>query len=233
MATVIDNILGMATDFNCGVILSHHERKSGAGEDGELMSAGRGSTVLEGAVAVMENFQSAKGGDFRELTWSKARYLQPPPPVRLEYSFETGWYRHVPEDELEQAILHGAGGEQRGADDRRPCWPRRSGEKPEKIEQVADQDDRRGPHHPHGEHVRPGRIHRLPLSDQDAGQHGRRCRVLMTFISAQALYEAHADVVEEFLGEPVRMWHELTFAEQSEWQRHADEVNAKDKEDDA
>ena len=26
----------------------------------------------------------------------------------------------------------------------------------------------------------------------------------MTFISAQALYEAHADVVEEFLGEPVR-----------------------------
>ena len=105
MATVIDNILGMATDFNCGVILSHHERKSGAGEDGELMSAGRGSTVLEGAVAVMENFQSAKGGDFRELTWSKARYLQPPPPVRLEYSFETGWYRHVPEDELEAAIL--------------------------------------------------------------------------------------------------------------------------------
>ena len=29
------------------------------------------------------------------------------------------------------------------------------------------------------------------------------------------------------------MWHELTFEKQSEWQRHADEVNAKDKEDDA
>jgi hypothetical protein len=69
------------------------------------MSAGRGSTVLEGAVAVMENFESVKAGDFREVTWSKARYLQPPTPVRCEYDVDTGWYRHVPEGELQQAIL--------------------------------------------------------------------------------------------------------------------------------
>lgn len=105
MAVVIDNLIGIATDYGCGIILSHHERKSGAGDDGELMSAGRGSTVLEGAAAVMENFQSVKGGDFRELTWSKARYLPPPPPVRLEYDRETGWYRHVEQAEIEQAIL--------------------------------------------------------------------------------------------------------------------------------
>lgn len=105
MAVIVDNLIAMATDYSCGVILSHHERKSGAGEDGELMSAGRGSTVLEGAVALMENFQSVKGGDFRELTWSKARYLQPPPPTRFKYDPETNWYNHVPLDEIENSIL--------------------------------------------------------------------------------------------------------------------------------
>jgi hypothetical protein len=61
--------------------------------------------VLEGAVAVMENFQSVKGGDFREITWSKARYLQPPPPVRLQYERDSGWYIYVPESDVERAIL--------------------------------------------------------------------------------------------------------------------------------
>jgi hypothetical protein len=104
MAVVVDNIIAMATDYRCGFILSHHERKGGADGD-DLMSAGRGSTVLEGAVACMENFQSVKGGDYREITWSKARYLQPPPPVRLEYDRDTGWYRYVPESALDRAIL--------------------------------------------------------------------------------------------------------------------------------
>jgi hypothetical protein len=104
MAVVVDNVLAMATDYDCGFILSHHERKGGAGED-DLMSAGRGSTVLEGAVACMENFQSVKNGDYRELTWSKARYLQPPPPVRLEYDRDSGWYTYVAEDTLDRAIL--------------------------------------------------------------------------------------------------------------------------------
>lgn len=104
MAFVVDNILGMATDYGCGFILSHHERKGGADGD-DLMSAGRGSTVLEGAVACMENFQSVKAGDYREITWSKARYLQPPPPVRLEYDRDCGWYRYVPEEALDRAIM--------------------------------------------------------------------------------------------------------------------------------
>jgi hypothetical protein len=106
MANMVDALVAMATDYQCGVIISHHERKSGAGEDGELMSAGRGSTVLEGVVAVMENFQSVVGGDFREVTWSKARYLQPPPVTRVEYDKISQWYRHVPNDELETEILH-------------------------------------------------------------------------------------------------------------------------------
>jgi hypothetical protein len=104
MAVVVDNIISMATEYGVAVILSHHERKGGAGED-DLMSAGRGSTVLEGAVSLMENFQSVKSGDYRELTTSKARYLQPPPPVRMEYDRDTGWYNYVPESDLERAVL--------------------------------------------------------------------------------------------------------------------------------
>ncbi len=104
MAVVIDNIIAMATDYKCGFVLSHHERKGGAGDD-DLMSAGRGSTVLEGAVACMENFQGVKGQDLRQMQWSKARYLQPPPTMRLEYSFDTGWYSHVPDSRLEIAVL--------------------------------------------------------------------------------------------------------------------------------
>jgi len=105
MAIVVDNLQALATDYQCAVILSHHERKSGVGDDGEKMSAGRGSTVLEGAAAVMENFESAVAGEFRELSWSKARYLQPPTTVRMKYGEESGWYEHIADDRLEQLIM--------------------------------------------------------------------------------------------------------------------------------
>ncbi len=105
MALVVDNIVAMATDYQCAVILSHHERKSGSGEDGEKMSAGRGSTVLEGVVAVMENFESAKDGEFREMTWSKARYLPPPTPVRMEYQRESNWYEWIPTSAIADGVI--------------------------------------------------------------------------------------------------------------------------------
>jgi hypothetical protein len=107
MAQVADALSGIASDYDCGVILTHHERKSGSGDDGEKMSAGRGSTVLEGVVATMENFEVAKGGDFRELTWSKVRYGGGHAllPVRMEWQPGDWWYRHVALDEIEQNIL--------------------------------------------------------------------------------------------------------------------------------
>jgi hypothetical protein len=107
MANVADALSGIATDYDCGVILTHHERKSGAGEDGEKMSAGRGSTVLEGVVATMENFEVAKGGDFRELSWSKVRYGGGHAilPVRMSWQHGAWWYKHVPLDAIEQGIL--------------------------------------------------------------------------------------------------------------------------------
>jgi hypothetical protein len=105
MNIVIDNIISLATDYGVAVILSHHERKSGVGEDGEKMSAGRGSTVLEGAVAVMENFQSVKDDEFRELSWSKARYLPPPPLARMQYNPDTGWYDWIQQSQIEETVL--------------------------------------------------------------------------------------------------------------------------------
>lgn len=107
MANVADALSGIGSDYECGVILTHHERKSGAGDDGEKMSAGRGSTVLEGVVSTMENFEVAKGGDFRELSWSKIRYGGGHAilPVRMEWQHTDWWYQHVPVDAIEQAIL--------------------------------------------------------------------------------------------------------------------------------
>jgi RecA-family ATPase len=104
MANMIDCLQALATDYKCGVIISHHERKSGV-EDGDSgMSGARGSTVLEGVVACMENFKRAKGGDLRELEYSKARYLESPPTTLLEYENGTNWYKHAGE-KLEDIVL--------------------------------------------------------------------------------------------------------------------------------
>lgn len=105
MAVVVDNLVGMAAEYQIGVMLAHHERKSGVGDDGEKMSAGRGSTVLEGAVTVMENFESVKGGDYRELTWSKSRHGKAPNPVRMEWVPDSWWYKWVPQGQIEESIL--------------------------------------------------------------------------------------------------------------------------------
>jgi RecA-family ATPase len=105
MAAVVDNMVAMGTDYDMAIILSHHERKSGPGDDGEKMSAGRGSTVLEGVVAVMENFESIKDGEYREMTWSKARYLPPPTPVRMTYNQDSTWYDWVPQSAIEDGII--------------------------------------------------------------------------------------------------------------------------------
>lgn len=107
MAKVADALSMLATEYDCGVVLTHHERKSGAGDDGEKMSAGRGSTVLEGVVATMENFEPVKNGDYRELSWSKIRYGGGVKllPVRMEWQTGDYWYNHVPLEATEQGIL--------------------------------------------------------------------------------------------------------------------------------
>lgn len=104
MNVVVDALVGIATDFDCGVWISHHEKKGGHGED-DKMSAARGSSVLEGIVTVMENFESASGGDQRELSWSKSRYEVPPIPIRMKWNNDAKWYNYLPPAEMEAAIL--------------------------------------------------------------------------------------------------------------------------------
>lgn len=107
MAVVADALSGIATDYDCGVILTHHEKKGGSGED-DKMSSARGSTVLEGVVATMENFEQAKGGDFREISWSKLRYGGGVKllPVRMEWQAKDFWYRYVALEETDQTLLN-------------------------------------------------------------------------------------------------------------------------------
>lgn len=104
MNVVVDALIAIATDFNCGVWAAHHERKGGFGED-DKMSAARGSTVLENFVTLMENFESVKGGEYRELSWSKSRHGVPPNPVRMEWCSDAWWYKWSPTSDLEESIM--------------------------------------------------------------------------------------------------------------------------------
>ncbi len=104
MTVVVDALIAIAADYNCGVWASHHERKGGQGEDNK-MSAARGSTVLENFVTVMENFDSVADGGYRELSWSKSRHGVAPPPVRMEWDPASWWYKWVPEANIETVVI--------------------------------------------------------------------------------------------------------------------------------
>jgi hypothetical protein len=137
MAVVVDNLVEIASDYKCAAVLAHHERKSGVGEDGEKMSAGRGSTVLEGAVTVMENFESAKGGDQRELSWSKSRHGKAPNAVRMEWVADAWWYQWVPTSNMEEGIIEALRG---NADE--PAAGRRADEEGQPAEEAPQHFNR-------------------------------------------------------------------------------------------
>ena len=104
MTHVLDALIGVATDFNCGVWAAHHEKKGGHGED-DKMSAARGSSALEGAVTIMENFGAVKNDELREISWSKSRYDTPPPPIRVDWDHENKWYTHVSSKVIEDEVI--------------------------------------------------------------------------------------------------------------------------------
>lgn len=107
MQLVLDRFAELATEYGVGIIVSHHERKSGAGEDGEKMSAARGSGALEGFVAVMEHFEPVKGGALREVSYSKVRYDdgRTPAPFRLDWHPESESYTLVPQEKGSRELL--------------------------------------------------------------------------------------------------------------------------------
>lgn len=104
MTALMDRIINIAAEYKVGVLLTHHERKSGAGDDGEEMSAGRGSTVLEGEAAVMERWQSVKGEE-SELRWVKWRFAKPAAPVRMRFDYERWGYDFVSEEAGKREVL--------------------------------------------------------------------------------------------------------------------------------
>lgn len=105
MSNVMDTLSGLGTRYECAIMLTHHERKSGAGEDGDEMSAARGSSVLEGHAAVIERWRPVQAGAQRELRWIKWRFAQPAAPIRMEFNPERHGYDYVPEDRLLRDVL--------------------------------------------------------------------------------------------------------------------------------
>lgn len=104
MAVVLDSMSQIANENMCGLMITHHETKSG-GSSEEAMDAARGSTAFEGHVAVMERWTPVRGGRQSELSWVKWRFAEKPAPVRMEFNRETWSYRLVGEGELERDIL--------------------------------------------------------------------------------------------------------------------------------
>jgi hypothetical protein len=105
MGKVADAMVEIASDYNCAVLLTHHENKSGGGEGADDMSKARGSTVLEGVVTVMENWQGVQGDDYRELSQSKNRHGKKTPACRVEWDGDSWWYSYVPDSDVAEAVI--------------------------------------------------------------------------------------------------------------------------------
>ena len=105
MGKVADALVEIASDFQCAVLITHHENKSGGGEGADEMSRARGSTVLEGVVTVMEIWQGVQGDDYRELSQAKNRHGKKTPAVRVEWDSDAWWYSYVPDSDVAEAII--------------------------------------------------------------------------------------------------------------------------------
>lgn len=104
MSNVMDAFSDIANTYECAILLTHHERKSGPGDGGDPMDAARGSGVLEGHAAVMERWLPVKGGQYRELSWMKARFEEAPAPVTMQFDRERWGYDYVGEDDMTRDV---------------------------------------------------------------------------------------------------------------------------------
>lgn len=105
MVEVIDALNAMATEYELAVMLTHHERKSGAGDSGEGMFAARGSAVLSDLVGVMERWRPVQAGQQRELSWTKWRFAEPHAPVRMQFNASTWRYSYIGDNEKHNKLL--------------------------------------------------------------------------------------------------------------------------------
>lgn len=100
---VTSEIVKLATTYQCGVWLVHHEVKNFEGS--EQMDAMRGASALDGVVGVIFRWRPVRGGDYRELHQVKHRYDQPIAPVRMEFDYHTWGYKLVDDSALGREII--------------------------------------------------------------------------------------------------------------------------------
>jgi hypothetical protein len=105
MAALLDTLHGIARDYKGGIMLTHHERKSGVGESTEEMWAVRGAAALTDLAGVVERFKSVKNGSQREVSNTKSRFGPAPGPARMKFDPVAWRYDYVPESELDMQIL--------------------------------------------------------------------------------------------------------------------------------
>jgi hypothetical protein len=105
MRKVLDTMQEIATGHDCCVLIAHHDRKSGASEDGDMMNAARGSGALAGAVTVMSHHRPAKDDTLREWSVSKSRHAPKPSPIRMLWNDDAQWYSWVPEERGESDVM--------------------------------------------------------------------------------------------------------------------------------
>lgn len=169
MEEVLDRLVGLANNFECGIMLSHHSNK--APIEGDWMGSSRGATALEGKVAAMEVFYPVHNDEYRELKWAKKRYgkKHAPAPIRMEYDFDTRSLKRIPDSEIEQEVLSFL------ASDDPPLWWSKA-QIAEEVEETQERIDKKA--------LRPlleqGRIvkknkegatkYRLKVGDNDKGE---------------------------------------------------------------
>jgi hypothetical protein len=169
MEEVLDRLVGLANNFECGIMLSHHSNK--APIEGDWMGSSRGATALEGKVAAMEVFYPVHNDEYRELKWAKKRYgkKHAPAPIRMEYDFDTRSLKRIPDSEIEQEVLSFL------ASDDPPLWWSKA-QIAEEVEETQERVDKKA--------LRPlleqGRIvkknkegatkYRLKVGDNDKGE---------------------------------------------------------------
>lgn len=98
MSNVLDAFHEIANEYNCAVMVTHHERK-GTGEGQDLMEQARGSGVFTDLGAVMESWRPVAGNDQREWKLTKARYEDAPAPVRMTFDRDKWGYTFVGEND--------------------------------------------------------------------------------------------------------------------------------------
>lgn len=111
-ANVMDALADLAVQYNIGIYIIHHFRKTGVGEGGSYNEALRGGGPIGDYASVIEYWKRVNE-DTSELGWSKSRYHKQGEPVRMQFDGTIWGYTPVllgEEESRVRAVLRSAGG---------------------------------------------------------------------------------------------------------------------------